>query len=322
MNVLVTGGAGYLGTTLAPVLLDRGHRVAVFDSLRFGPAPLLPLFRREGFTFARGDVRDRATLERFARDSHADAVVHLAAIVGYPACARWPDEARTTNVDGTANVAAVAGRDRPVLLASTSSCYGRVADEPCTEETPLHPLSLYGTSKAQAESIVLDRGGGGRGGIVYRIATAYGLSPRLRLDLLINDFVYRALHEHRLAVYEGHARRSFLHVADIARAIGLALENPGAMLGRVFNVGDEDQNYTKLDVCRLIQRHVPGVQIEDCPDGRDADRRDYAVSYARIRAAGFRAEVPIDRGLAELAAALRWIDRPEDLLNPGPTSMA
>jgi len=302
MNVLVTGGAGYIGTTLVPMLLEQGHRVAVFDSLRYGIGPILPLFRHEGFSFRRGDIRDRAALAEFARG--ADALVHLAAIVGYPACDKAPDEARTTNVDGTRNVAAVAGRGRTVVFASTASCYGAVSDELCTEDTPLRPLSLYGTSKAEAEAIML----GECDAVVYRLATAYGLSPRLRLDLLINDFVHRALHEHKLSVYEGHARRSFLHVADIARAVILALENPSAMRQRVFNVGDESQNCTKLEVCRLIQNLLPQVQVEIRTDGTDPDHRDYAVSYARISALGFHSAVSMEEGIRQLAGALRWID--------------
>lgn len=305
MNVFVTGGAGYLGTTLVPLLLDQGHSVVVFDSLKCGLGPILPFFRRPGFSFIRGDVRDQKSLDDAARD--ADALVHLAAVVGYPACARSPDEARSVNVDGTQNVAAAAGRERPVVFASTSSCYGAVKDSLCTEETPLRPLSLYGETKVQSEEIVQSQ----CSAAVYRIATAYGLSPRLRLDLLINDFVYRALHERQLRVYEGHYRRSFIHVYDIARAIVLALDHPSQTVGRVFNVGDERQNFTKLEICEAIARAIPGIHVEQCDDGKDADQRDYAVSYARIRDEGFETQIHLEDGIRELCAALRWIDRNE-----------
>lgn len=213
MKILVTGGAGYIGATLAPMLLQSGHAVTVVDSLRFGIEPILPLFRHPRFSFARLDIRDRGALADLAQS--ADAFVHLAAIVGYPACAHTPNEARSVNVEGSRNVASVAGRGRPLVFTSTSSCYGAVSDAICTENTPLRPLSLYATSKAEAEAVLLDR----CDATVYRVATAFGLSPRLRLDLLVNDFVYRALHEHRLTVYESHFRRSFLHVHDVARAI-------------------------------------------------------------------------------------------------------
>jgi nucleoside-diphosphate-sugar epimerase len=305
MNVFVTGGAGYLGTTLVPLLLDQGHTVVVFDSLKYGLGPILPFFRRPGFSFVRGDVRDQKSLNDAARG--ADALVHLAAIVGYPACSRSPDEARSVNVDGTQNLAAAAGRDRPVVFASTSSCYGAVRDSLCTEDTPLRPLSLYGETKVQSEEIVQAK----CRAVVYRVATAYGLSPRLRLDLLINDFVYRALHEHQLRVYEGHYRRSFIHVHDIARSIVLALDNASQTVGRVFNVGDERQNFTKLEICEAIARLVPGVRIEPCDDGKDADQRDYAVSYARIRSEGFETQISLDDGIRELCSALRWIERSE-----------
>lgn len=306
MNVFITGGAGYLGTTLVPLLLDQGHSVVVFDSLQFGVGPILPFFRRPGFSFVRGDIRDQESLNDAARD--ADALVHLAAIVGYPACARSPDEARSVNVEGTQNVAAAAGRDRPVVFASTSSCYGAVKDSLCTEDTPLRPLSLYGETKVQSEEIVQSQ----CNAAVYRIATAYGLSPKLRLDLLINDFVCRALHERELRVYEGHYRRSFIHVYDIARSIVLALDSPRQlMMGQVYNVGDERQNFTKLEVCEVISQLVPDVRIEPCDDGKDADQRDYAVSYARIRGEGFETQISLEDGIRELCAALRWTDRNE-----------
>jgi len=305
MNVFVTGGAGYLGTTLIPALLDCGHEVVAFDSLKSGIGPILPFFRRPGFSFVRGDIRDQKTLDDAAQT--ADALVHLAAIVGYPACSCTPDEARSVNVDGTRNVATAAGRDRPVVFASTSSVYGAVQESLCTEDTPLRPLSLYGETKVQGEEIVQAQ----CRSVVYRIATAYGLSPRLRLDLLINDFVHRALHDRHLRVYEGQYRRSFIHVDDIARSIVLALESAHGMDGKVFNVGDEGQNFTKLDVCQIIARLVPDIRIETCTEGRDADQRDYAVSYARIRDEGFQTEIPLEDGIRELCAALQWMDRSE-----------
>jgi nucleoside-diphosphate-sugar epimerase len=305
MQVLITGGAGYLGTTLVALLLDQGHSVVVLDSLKNGIGPILPFFRRSGFSFVRGDIRDRSLLAKAARQ--VDAVVHLAAVVGYPACSRAPEEARSVNVEGTRNVAAAAGRHRPVLFASTSSCYGAVEDSLCTEETPLRPVSLYGETKAQGEEIVRDQ----CAAIVYRIATAYGIAPRLRLDLLINDFVHVALHERRLRVYEGHYRRSFIHVHDVARAVLLALNDATQMVGQVFNVGDERQNLSKLDVCEIIARLVGGVEIEICADGKDADQRDYAVRYARIRSRGFQARVGLEDGIRELCSALRWVGRDE-----------
>lgn len=276
----------------------------MFDALKYGIGPLLPCFRNRNFDFVRGDIRDRGSLEHAAQG--CDAFIHLAAISGYPACARSPEEARAVNVEGSRNVAAAAGRRRPVVFASTSSCYGFVADALCTEDTPLCPVSLYGESKAEAEKILL----GECTAIVFRLATVYGLSPRMRLDLLVNDFVYRALHEGRLSVYEGHARRSFLHVADAARAFLMAVSDSMSMAGQVFNVGDESQNFTKWELCQLIARTVPQVELIASEEGKDQDRRNYAVSYARIKALGYQTTVSLEEGIKELARALRWMERP------------
>ena len=305
MKVLVTGGAGYLGSALVPLLLDNGHSVIVFDLLKNGAAPILPFFRRPGFSFVRGDIRSCMTLSNAAAE--ADVLVHLAAVVGYPACAGSPLEAEEINVAGTRNVVSVAGRDRPVVFASTSSCYGRVLGDLCTEDTPLRPLSVYGRTKAQAEKIVLESSNS----IVCRIATTYGVSPRMRLDLLVNDFVHRALHERRLRVYQGHFRRSFIHVSDAARALAFAVEKLEKMAESIYNIGDQRQNYTKLEVCERIARLLPGVRIETCQQGEDADQRNYAVSYDRIESHGFRAQVSLEEGICELRSALQWIERNE-----------
>jgi nucleoside-diphosphate-sugar epimerase len=284
--------------------LESGGAVRVFDALNYGIGPLLPCFSNRNFEFVRGDVRDRGLLQRAAED--CDALVHLAAISGYPACARAPDEARAVNVAGSRNVASVAGRHRPVVFASTSSCYGAVSEALCTEDTPLRPVSLYGETKAEAEKILL----GECTTVALRLATVYGLSPRMRLDLLVNDFVYRALHEGRLSVYEVQARRSFLHVADVARAFHLAIDDAASMAARVYNVGDESQNFTKWELCQLIARAIPGVELVAAQEGKDQDQRDYAVSYARIKALGYRTTVSLEEGVQELARALRWIKRP------------
>lgn len=309
MDILVTGGAGYIGTTLVPILLDRSHRVRVFDSLRYGVEPILPFFRMKGFDFVKGDIRDADALGKAGRG--ADLIIHLAAIVGYPACEKAPQEAQAINVTGTANVAELAGKTKPVIFASTSSCYGAVADGLCTEDTPLNPLSLYGTSKAQGEQICLTR----CNSVVYRLATAYGVSPRQRLDLLVNDFVYRAVHDRRLVVYEGHARRSFIHVFDIAWAICLAVDSHARLAGNVYNVGDVSQNFTKLQICEQIREQLPYVTIEADPAGRDKDQRDYAVSYSRIREEGFRANVSLSEGIRELAAVMPWIQKKDHFAN-------
>ena len=298
MKVLVTGGAGFVGATLVPLLLARGHAVTVLDTLEHGGGPLAPLLALPGFTLLRGSILDPQLLER-AVDG-CDAVVHLAALVGAPACAREPQRARELNVAGTRLVAAAAGPDRPLVLASTGSCYGAVRGGVCREDTPLNPVSEYGRTKAAGEAIVRERC---RRAVILRFATGYGLSPRVRLDLLVNDFVHRALRE-PVRVYEPDARRSFLHVRDMARAIGFALERAEVMAGLVYNVGDEAQNLTKRQVCSLIGERVPGARFEFHAEGRDPDRRDYEVSYGRLQALGFRARIGLADGIDELARAL------------------
>jgi nucleoside-diphosphate-sugar epimerase len=299
MKVLVTGGAGYVGTTLVPMLLAKGHQVRVLDCLLYG-ADLPPDFAESArFSLVRGDIRDCAALE-FAAES-CDAIVHLGAIVGLGACEKNPQLAQQTNVLGSENVAAVAV-GRPLVYASTGSCYGIVKDALCTEETPLHPLSVYARTKAQGEEVML-----AAGATVFRIATAFGVSPRLRLDLLVNEFVHRAIHEKVLRLYEGSARRSFIDVSDIAGAICFALDHAAPMRGQVYNVGSERMNFTKMEICRMIQARVGDVRIELDPAGHDPDQRDYAIAYGKLSALGYDTKVSMEQGIDALAVALRNI---------------
>jgi nucleoside-diphosphate-sugar epimerase len=297
---LVTGGAGYVGTVLVPRLLDAGHRVTVFDSLRHGGIPLLPFFAHDAFRFVRGDVRDPAATKEVVRS--ADLVVHLAAIVGYPACMRHPELARQTNVDGTQNVTDALSSQQRLVFASTGSCYGKVSMM-CTEESPLNPISLYAITKSEGESIALEHGES----VALRFATAFGSSPRLRMDLLINDFVYRAAIEKQLIVYEPQFRRSFIHVRDIARGLLLSIDQFDDVRGRAYNVGDESLNLTKGEIARRIRDHIP-FYLHFADIGHDPDARDYEVSYERIRALGFRAELTLDDGIRELLRVVRVID--------------
>src|SRR3972149_5564576 len=208
MNILVTGGAGYVGTALIPQLLEKGHRVKVIDNLMYGGDSLLPFFKDKRFEFIMGDIRNRDDLKKAV--SKADIIIHLAAIVGYPACRKQPQLAEEVNVQGTKNLISILSKDQFVIYSSTGSNYGSV-DEVCTEETPLNPLSLYGQTKTIAETLLLER----NGTIGYRFATAFGVSGRLRLDLLINDFVNRALKQKYIVVYERKFMRTFIHVCDM-----------------------------------------------------------------------------------------------------------
>jgi nucleoside-diphosphate-sugar epimerase len=299
MNVLVTGGAGYVGTSLIPQLLERGHNVRVMDNLMFGGDHLLPFFRNRNFEFVKGDVRNAGDV----RDAVAgrDAVIHLAAIVGYPACRKDPRLAEDVNVLGTKNIASAVSRDQLVLFGSTGSNYGAVEDI-CTEETPLNPLSLYGQTKTIAEAHLLEHAST----IAYRFATAFGVSPRLRLDLLVNDFVHKALTQQYLVVYEKHFMRTFIHVHDMGRSFLFGLDNADAMRGNVYNVGSERMNYSKEDVCELIKSRIE-CYVHYADIGEDADKRNYVVSYQKIGSLGYETTITVEEGIAELTSALRAI---------------
>lgn len=295
-EVLVTGGAGYLGSCLVPLLLERGWRVAVYDTFARGLGPLLPVAHR--VRLVRGDVRDGAALASALKG--VDAVVHLAAVVGYPACSRDPELAESINVGGTRTLLEQLSPSQRLVFASTGSCYGAVTEGLCTEETPLSPLSVYGSTKEQAEDLVLKHGC-----VALRLATVFGVAPRMRVDLLVNDLSRRALRDGELEVYEPDFWRSLLHVRDAARAFALALDRYDEMRGRAFNVGDDALNVTKAKLARLICDRAGEVRLLLGAPGRDQDRRDYRVSHARIREElGFRASVSLEQGVDELLKAL------------------
>lgn len=296
MKIVITGGAGFIGTVLAPRLLAAGHHVHVVDNLMFGGHALLPLFGHREFSFARVDVTDRAALG--PELAGADVVIHLAALVGYPLCKKMPDRAQAVNVGGTQNVIDLMPEEAFLVYASTGSNYGEV-EGICTEDTPLNPLSLYGRTKTRAEEMCVERGNS----VSLRFATAFGIGPRLRLDLMINDFTWQAIHRRYLVVYEKHFRRTFLHVRDIARGLQHVVEHRDRVEHSVYNVGHESMNYTKEDIVNLIQERVR-FMVHYAEIGKDEDRRDYEVSYARFNATGFRPEVDIDLGLTELTRAL------------------
>lgn len=301
MKILVTGGAGYIGTTLVPLLLQNQHDVRVVDSLMYGGAGLLPHFRNPKFSLVHGDIRDLAVVREAMRG--CDLVIHLAAIVGFPACRKHPELAQSTNVDGTKAVAEAAGKDRLVLFGSTGSNYGALIDDVCTEDTPLNPLSHYGKTKTDAERHLLER----CATIAYRFATAFGVSPRMRLDLLINDFVYTALKMRYLVVYESHFMRTFIHVHDIARSFLFAIDNASKMRGQVYNVGSETMNHSKAEVCEMIRKRVD-CYLHYADVGQDADKRNYVVSYEKIRKLGYQTSITVEEGIDELAKAVQVLD--------------
>jgi nucleoside-diphosphate-sugar epimerase len=301
MRILITGGAGYIGSVLVALLLDRNYKVRVLDNLMYNGTSLLPYLRTPTFEFIKGDIREPRTVHDAVQG--CDAIIHLAAIVGFPACRKHPDLAEAVNFGGTKVIADEIGRDRLVLFGSTGSNYGALVDAVCSEETPLNPLSLYGKTKTAAEQYLLEN----CNTIAYRFATAFGLSPRLRLDLLVNDFVYTALKLRYLVVYEAHFMRTFIHVQDIARSFLFALENGSCMAGQVYNVGSERMNYSKAEVCELIRQRVD-YYLHYADVGEDADKRNYRVCYNKIRSVGFDTIVKLEEGIDELVRGVELLD--------------
>jgi nucleoside-diphosphate-sugar epimerase len=294
-RILVTGGAGYLGSIMVPMLLDRGYEVVVLDSFMYGQNTLLDCCGRDGFQVIRGDCRDSGTVARGL--AQADVIIPLAALVGAPACQRDQTAARSINLEAVELLVKMRTPRQRIIYPTTNSGYG--IGEPgkfCTEETPLRPISLYGLTKVEAERAVLAAGNS----LTFRLATVFGMSPRMRIDLLVNDFVYRAVTDRTVVVFEGHAKRNYLHVRDVARAFLHALDNFDHMQGGPYNVGLSDANLSKLELCAKIQQHVHGFVFMEAPIGEDPDKRDYIVSNAKIESTGFKPAYTIDDGIREL----------------------
>lgn len=294
-NILITGGAGYIGSVMVPKLLSLGHKVTVLDNLMYKQNSLLDCCHYETLSIVKGDARDEAVLKPLLKN--ADIIIPLAAIVGAPACDRDKTAATTTNTDAVKLIVANTSKNQRLIIPNTNSGYGiGQKDNFCTEKTPLNPISLYGVSKVEAEKAVLERGNS----VSLRLATVFGISPRMRLDLMVNDFVYRAVFDRFIVIFEGHFKRNFIHIRDVAKAFVHVIENFDKMKGEAYNVGLSDANLSKLELCERIQKHVPGFVIMEAPVGEDADKRDYIVSNEKIEKTGYKPEFGLDRGIEEL----------------------
>lgn len=301
-KITVTGGAGYLGSVLVPELLRLGHSVTVLDNFMYRQSPLLDCCASERFEVIRGDARDEKTLK--AAIAGADYILPLAALVGAPLCSRDELGTISTNRDAIALLARMASTEQRIIMPTTNSGYGiGQKDVFCTEETPLRPVSTYGRSKMEAEKVILERGNA----ISLRLATVFGASPRMRLDLLVNDFTYRAVKDRFVVVFEGHFKRNYIHIRDVARAFIHAIENFEAMKGSAYNVGLSDANLSKLELCAAIKREVPSFVYVEAPIGEDPDKRDYIVSNEKIEKAGFRPAHTLGHGIRELVKGYHMI---------------
>ena len=303
-HVLVTGGAGYLGSILCEHLLDAGYKVTVLDSLLFGQQSHFHLVNNPNYDFIFGDVRDEKTLKNALKG--VDAIIPLAAIVGAPACARDPWMTKEVNYDAIALLNKVRSPDQLIVYPNTNSGYGaKTGDVFCTEETPLEPISLYGQTKTDAEKLLLDS----KNTITLRLATVFGISPRFRLDLLVNNFVWMAVTEGYLVVFEKDFKRNFVHVRDVADCFIHCIKNSSKMIGRPFNVGLDAANVSKEGLATKIQEHVPNFYVHYSEVGTDPDKRNYVVSNERLRQAGFEAKRSLDEGILELIKGYRMLKR-------------
>jgi nucleoside-diphosphate-sugar epimerase len=304
VRILVTGGAGYIGSVLVPLLLCDGHDVTVIDNFLYGQTSLLDCCDQRAFSIIQGDVRDTRLLADLV--PKADAVLPLACLTGAPACARDPWTARAVNFDAVAAIEEMLSPSQLMIFPSTNSGYGvGEAKIHCDEDTPLRPVSLYGRLKVDLEARLLDRGRY----VTFRFATLFGVSPRMRLDLLVNDFTYRAVTDRVVVLFEAHFTRNYLHVRDAARAFVHVLANYDAMKGRPYNVGLSDANLSKLELCELIRLQIPSFQIVTADVGEDPDKRNYIVSNDRIEATGFRPCRSLQAGIGELVKGYKIVRR-------------
>ncbi len=302
MKILVTGAAGYIGSVLVPILLKNGHEIIAIDNFMYKQTSLLECCHYKNLTLINGDVRNTALLE--ANLKTVDAIIPLACLTGAPLCDKDPITAKLVNFEAIKTILEKRSPNQVIIFPTTNSGYG-VGEKGihCTEDTPLRPVSLYGKLKVEIEKIILESGNS----MTFRFATVFGVSPRMRLDLLVNDFTYRAYYDRFIVLFEAHFKRNYLHVRDAARAFVYGLENFDRMKGEAYNVGLSDANISKAELCEVIKTHIPNFYFSEAEIGEDVDKRDYIVSNEKIENAGFKTEHSLSYGIQELVKGFQII---------------
>jgi len=303
-KILVTGGAGYIGSVFVPELLNRGHFVTVIDNFMYKQPSLAGVISHPNLELVYGDIRDYTLMRKYL--SNADVVIPLAAIVGAPACAKDPLTASSTNKDATIWLFDQLSKDQQIIMPTTNSAYGSGdKNNYCDESSPLNPLSLYAKDKVAVEQHLMERGLA----TSFRLATVFGISPRMRLDLLVNNFVYRAMTDKFVILFEGHFKRNYVHVRDVSRAFTFAVEDPDIVVGEIFNFGLSDANISKRELCEAIQEVIQEFTFIDAPLAKDPDQRNYIVSNVKIEGRGIKAEVSLLEGIRELVKGFKMFEQ-------------
>jgi len=301
MNILITGGAGYLGSVITPLLLDKGHNVTVYDNLMYNQLTLSDLCYKPNFKFVYGDVRDYAKLNKHIQK--ADVIVPLAAIVGFPACEKDKQLATSVNYYQIQDIVKNTSKEQTIVFPNTNSGYGTRSNGICTENQKLKPISHYGITKCDSEDLLLKNGNA----IIFRFATVFGVSPRMRLDLLVNEFVYKALTDKYITIFERKAVRNYIHIRDVADVFNFMIDNKDEYKGEIFNVGLSDANINKQELAELIKKYISDFAITYSDYYEDPDKRDYIVSNEKIENTGWTPKYNLDDGIKELIMAYQII---------------
>lgn len=306
VRIFVTGGAGYIGSILVPKLLEKGHKVTVLDNFMFKQNSLLDCCNNKNLSIVRGDVRNLDLVKKLAND--AEFIIPLACYTGAPITSLDPMAATAITRDAIKNMLTFLQPEQRIIYPNTNSGYG-VGDEGiyCTEESQLRPISLYGKLKNETEKIILERGNA----VVFRLATVFGASPKMRLDLLVNDFTYRAFQDRFIVLFEADFKRNYIHIRDVVDAFVFAIENFNKMNGEVYNLGLDDANLSKRELCNVIKKYIPDFYVIEAEIGEDEDKRNYIVSNEKLIKAGFKANRSIDDGINELINAYNILHKNE-----------